>query len=81
MIYLFSPQLLLHFALLDSLFIQVFDELLPLHPVDERADVTVVAKKGSTGEVQRSSCEDRGKDTLIYNRHPVELMFLFLQND
>lgn len=46
-------------ALLDSLFIQVLDELLSLHPVDERADVTTVPEKRPAGQVQSASCKDR----------------------
>lgn len=50
---------LLDVALLDSLFIQVLYELLSLHPVDERADVTAVAEKRPASQVQSTSCEDR----------------------
>lgn len=50
---------LLDVAFLDSLFIQVFYELLSLHPVDERADVAAVPKKRSTGQVQSISCRNR----------------------
>lgn len=58
---------LLDFTLLDSLFIQILDELLSLHPVDERADVAAVAKKRPARQVQSTSCRDhRGHDNVTF---------------
>ena len=62
-----SLCLLLDVALLDSFFVQVFYELLPLHPVDERADVTAVAKKGPARQVQSTSCKDRRRCAVTLN--------------
>ena len=56
---------LLDVTLLDSLFIQVLYELLPLHPVDERADVAAIAEKRSASEVQSASCKDRRSHAVI----------------
>lgn len=50
---------LLDVTFLDSLFVQVFYELLALHPVDERADIAAVAEKCPAGQVQSISCRDR----------------------
>lgn len=52
---------LLDVTLLNSLLIQVFNELLPLHPVDERADFAAVAEEGSARQVEGTSCP--GRDT------------------
>lgn len=40
-------KVLLDFTLLNPLLVQILDELLPLHPVDERADVAAVAEERS----------------------------------
>ena len=50
---------LLALAFLDPLFVQVFYELLSLHPVDERAVVPAVAEKRPAGQVQSISYEDK----------------------
>lgn len=47
---------LLDFTLLDSLFIQILDELLSLHPVDERADIAAVSEERPASQVQSASC-------------------------
>lgn len=49
---------LLDVAFLNSLFIQVLDELLPLHPVDEWAGVAAVAEERPARQVQSASCKD-----------------------
>lgn len=49
-------KVLLDVALLNPLLIQVLDELLPFHPVDEWTDVTAVPKEGSARQVERTSC-------------------------
>lgn len=59
---------LLDVALLDSLFIQVLDELFPLHPVDVWADVTAVAKKRSASQVERTSCKMNKTKRIIKKR-------------
>lgn len=51
-----TVKVLLDVALLNPLLIQVLDELLPFHPVDERTDVTAVSKEGSACQVERASC-------------------------
>lgn len=48
-------KVLLDVALLNPLLIQVLDELLPFHPVDERTDVTAISKEGSARQVERTS--------------------------
>lgn len=52
---------LLDVALLDPLLVQILDELLPLHPVDERTDVPAVAEEGSARQVDGTACE--GQET------------------
>lgn len=59
--------LLLDVGLLDPLLVQVLDELLSLHPVDERADVAAVAEKRPAGQVQSTSCEDRRRHAVTLN--------------
>lgn len=54
---------LLDFTLLDSLLVQVLDELLPLHPVDEWADFAAVAKEGSARQVEGTSCSGKERET------------------
>lgn len=49
-------NVLLDVALLDALLVQVLDELLPFHPVDERTGVSAVAEEGSACQVDRTSC-------------------------
>lgn len=49
-------KVLLDVALLNPLLIQVLDELLPFHPIDERTDVTAVSEEGSARQVERASC-------------------------
>lgn len=49
-------KVLLDVALLDPLLIQILDELLPLHPVDEWTDVSAVSKERSARQVDRTSC-------------------------
>jgi len=43
-------------ALLDALLVQVLDELIAFHPVDEWADVTAVAEERPARQVHGSSC-------------------------
>lgn len=50
-----QPCSLLDVALLDPLFVQVLHELLPLHPVDDRAGVAAVAEEGPARQVQSAS--------------------------
>lgn len=59
----FSGLDLLDFTLLDSLLIQVLDELLPLHPVDEWADFAAVAEEGSARQVEGTSCPGKDGET------------------
>ena len=47
-------------TLLDALLVQVLDELLALHPVDERADVSTVAEEGAARQVHWTSCGGTG---------------------
>lgn len=63
---------LLDVAFLNSLLIQVLDELLPLHPVDERAGVAAVAEERPARQVQSTSCKKK-----MRRRDDVEL-WLFL---
>lgn len=51
-------KVLLDVTLLNPLLIQILDELLPLHPVDEWTDVTAVSEEGSARQVDRTSCGD-----------------------
>lgn len=48
----------LDFALLNPALVQVLNELLTLHPVDERAHIAAVAKKSSTCQVHHTPCRD-----------------------
>lgn len=57
---------LLDVALLNPLLIQVLDELLPFHPVDERTDVTAVSEEGSARQVERASCRGDGQEKKIW---------------
>lgn len=59
----FSRLDLLDFTLLDSLLIQVLDELLSLHPIDEWADFTAVAEEGSARQVEGTSCLGKDRET------------------
>lgn len=52
-------KLLLDVTLLNALLVQVLDELLPLHPVDERTDVPAVSKEGPARQIERTSCRRR----------------------
>lgn len=52
-------KVVLDVALLNPLLVQVLDELLPLHPVDEGTDVAAVSEEGSARQVDRTSCGDR----------------------
>ena len=49
-------KVLLDIALLNALLIQILNELLALHPVDERTDVAAVSEEGSARQVYRTSC-------------------------
>lgn len=69
--------LLLDVAFLDSFFVQVLYELLPLHPVDEWADVTAVAEKRPASQVQNTSCKDRRWHTVMLDC-PAGLLKVFV---
>ncbi|TNN47870.1 hypothetical protein EYF80_041921 [Liparis tanakae] len=55
-----EQSFLLDVALLDPLLVQVLDELVSLHPVDERADVAAVAEERPASQVQGASCRTQG---------------------
>ena len=52
-------SILLDVTLLDPLLVQILDELLSLHPVDERAGISAVAEESPARQVQSTSCGDR----------------------
>ena len=52
----FPDWVLLDVTLLNALLVQVFDELLSFHPVDQWTDVSAVAKERSARQVERSAC-------------------------
>lgn len=47
---------LLDLSLLNPLLVQILDELVTLHPVDERTDVSAVAEEGAARQVDGTSC-------------------------
>lgn len=47
---------LLDLSLLNPLLIQILDELVTLHPVDERTDVSAVPEEGAARQVDGTSC-------------------------
>lgn len=49
---------LLDFTLTDPALVQVLDELLALHPVDQWAHIATVAKEGSACQVHQTPCKD-----------------------
>lgn len=51
---------LLDVGLLNPLLIQILDELVALHPVDERTDVSAVPEEGAARQVDGTSCRGRG---------------------
>ncbi len=57
---------LLNFAFSDSGFVQILNELLSLHPVDERTHVSAVAEKRSAGQVHRAACKNTHHNTSPY---------------
>lgn len=59
-------KVLLDVRLLNPLLIQILNELLPLHPVDEWTDVSAVSKERTACQVDGTSCE-KGQKT----RHDV----------
>lgn len=70
----FSSRLdLLDVTLLDSLLIEVFNELLPFHPVDERADFATVAKEGSARQVEGTSCTGKDRETTKIEKNQKEI--------
>lgn len=52
---------LLDLGLLDPLLVQILDELVALHPVDERTDVSAVPEEGAARQVDGTSCVWRGR--------------------
>ncbi|TNN29553.1 hypothetical protein EYF80_060298 [Liparis tanakae] len=59
------PRVLLDVALLNALLVQVLDELVALHPVDERTDVAAVAEERPARQVDGTSCWE----TRVLQRH------------
>lgn len=52
---------LLDLRLLNSLLVQILDELVTLHPVDERTDVSAVPEEGAARKVDGTSCRGEGQ--------------------
>lgn len=52
---------LLDLGLLNSLLVQILDELVTLHPVDERTDVSAVPEEGAARKVDGTSCRGEGQ--------------------
>lgn len=49
-------KVLLDLSLLNPLLVQILDELVTLHPVDERTDVSAVSEEGAARQVDGTSC-------------------------
>lgn len=49
-------NVLLDVCLLNPLLIQILNELLPLHPVDKRTDISAVSKERSARQVDGTTC-------------------------
>lgn len=56
-------EVLLDLSLLNPLLVQILDELVALHPVDERTDVSAVPEEGAARQVDGTSCRGGGKET------------------
>lgn len=52
---------LLDLGLLNSLLVQILDELVTLHPVDERTDISAVPEEGAARQVDGTSCRGGGQ--------------------
>lgn len=52
---------LLDLSLLNPLLVQILDELVTLHPVDERTDVSTVPEEGAARQVDGTSCRGGGQ--------------------
>lgn len=59
--FFFFLKALLDLGLLNPLFVQIFDELVALHPVDERTYVSAVPEEGAARQVDGTSCCEGGK--------------------
>lgn len=53
-----SINYLLNFTFSDSSFVQILNELLSLHPVDERTHIPAVTEERSAGQVHRAACKN-----------------------
>lgn len=54
-------EVLLDLSLLNPLLVQILDELVALHPVDERTDVSAVPEEGAARQVDGTSCRGGGQ--------------------
>lgn len=52
---------LLDLGLLNSLLVQILNELVTLHPVDERTDISAVPEEGAARKVDGTSCRGEGQ--------------------